>query len=97
MAENIKKLKYEPGDKIDTTDRPNTCPNGHTLRRRQRSGTIFCPTCGWNAKSPTIGQQPVQGTKPTTIGSTPDPRPGGVTVIGRGGVEKREKPRVLGR
>lgn len=103
MAENIKKLKYEPGDNLDTTQRPMTCPNGHLIQtrvtRKSGHGRVFCATCGWNDAQVVVGADPLM---PDTQIVSQRPRPahrqqGGVTVMSSAGIENRSRPNIVSR
>ena len=59
MADKIDKLKYEPGDNLDTSDRPMTCPSGHAIKR-SRGGHMNCTVCDWTDRSKVMGANPVQ-------------------------------------
>lgn len=101
MTDKINKLKYEPGDKVDTSDRMSACPNGHTVQIRSNvpagQGRIYCPVCGWSDKQQFVGSTPIEGQKPPEQGSPFSRATQGVKVISQRGVEARKKPNIVGR
>jgi hypothetical protein len=98
MAENLKKLKYEPGDARDTTERPMTCPSGHPIHK-QRGNKFVCTVCDWTQIGLVMGSTPATVVSKNEPSKPQDPtRGGGVTVMSQSGVEQRgRKPNILGR
>lgn len=97
MAEKIDKLKYEPGNSQDTSDRPMTCPSGHPLRR-SRGGHLNCTVCDWTDRNRVMGAKPIEVIgKNEDVNNPRNRKPAGVTVMSDRGVEQRGKPNIVSR